>query len=651
MSRRVILKSLSLENFKGRTMSFDFPDGKVVMRGTNEAGKSTLTNAFFWLLMGVDASDRSNYELYDTTLDFCVENAIPAVVEGVFEVDSVECVFKRQATQKWVRKRGKAEYEKASSDDYAFFVDGLSVSAGVYKERIESLFAPVNKLKLMLNVRYYQTLDWKSLRKHFSEMVGVISDSELEGDYSAIADLLGKYEGSLEKVKKYLKQLKVPIDEEAASIKAEITGMKNMLPTLDGVEQAEEEYCKIKLRIDEIDKEIVGLGEANKPLIMKRKAELLSIEEKKSILEKERVDWNLAQTDTIAELHLKLDNIRKENQAIGEENNRLKRQRAVLDEDIERDSQHLDFLKEELDRLRKENAKIKAREFDENQVCPSCGQPLPAGKVADIRERFFDQREKDHKAIVEQGLKVKAQSERIEESIKAKKEQRSAIPSDTPFFDASDIHAQLSLAEQSIRPFEESQAFASLTKEISEMESKLTEIPSVDSEGLIAEKKRLNDEVSALLSVIDRRVQRTKGKKLIAIKEKEQSMLRVEQARLEGLLSVCASREREWASIVRNRANKYLAYSQVEMLETTKAGELVDVCSLTARDVPSGSQNNATQIRIGIDLAQAFQKNVGIELPIFVDNAEGIVDKNMPDIDNQMVLLYVDDKYRELTIC
>lgn len=647
---KATLKRLSLEDFKGRTMSFDFSDGRTVIRGTNEAGKSTLTNAFFWLLMGVDAQDRTNYELYDTTLDFTPENAIPAVVKGMFDIDGAEYSFKRCAKQKWVRPRGKSEYVKDKSDEYTFYIDDLAVSANVYKERVEALFAPIDKLKLMLNVRYYQTLDWKKLRKHFSDMVGIIDESELQGDYASIKTLLEKY-GSVDLAKEKLRQEINPKKKASESLEAEIKGMKSMLPTLDGVEEAEVERDKKYSQIAQIDIKILNLGEANKPFVEKHEAELKAIKEKKSELNQLRGEWEQEQHNEVYKISKAIADINAENDKISKENIRINQQRQNLERDIASSEQHLEFLKDELERLRKENADIKARTFDENQVCPNCGQLLPYDKVAKIKEKFYEKREADHKACVERGLRTKEQVESLEKTISEKKSQKDALPEPKPLLDLAELESQLALAKSNVAPFEQSDIYAQLTKEIADMEADLTIVPEVDSAELVAEKKRLNDEIVDLSIICGKRIERENGLKRIEAKEKEQSEVGVELARLEGLFDKCVEREREWASIVRDRANKHLHYSHVEMTELTKAGELVDVCTLTARKVGSGTQNNATQILIGVDLAQAFQANAGLNLPIFIDNAEGIVDSNLPETDSQLVLLYVDELYPTLTLC
>lgn len=648
--KKATLKSLNIENFKGRTMSFDFSDGKTIIRGTNEAGKSTLTNAFFWLLMGVDSQDRTNYELYDTTLDFTPENAIPAVVEGVFDINGTEYSFKRVAKQKWVRPRGKSEYVKDKSDEYTFYIDGLAVSANVYKERVEALLAPIDKLKLMLNVRYYQTLDWKKLRKHFSDMVGIINEDELQGDYTSIKPLLEKY-GSVDRVKEKLRQDINPKKKAVENIESEIKGMKSMLPSLEGVEQAEKDRDAKCGRIAEIDKEILGLGEANKPFVEKRLAETRAINEKKVVLDIYRKNWEIEQYERFYEIQKQLSDIEAENAKIRKENERITEMRYSYESQIKIAQENHKFYAEERDRLHEEREKVKAMEFDENQLCPNCGQPLPYDKVAKIREKFYANREDKVKDIVAKGVRARDSRDAQERLVKELEQKLSELPEPKELLDIAELEAQLAVSKANVIPFEHSDIYASLTKEIADMEVNLTVVPEVDSAELVAEKKQLNDEIAELTTIVMREVERENGLKRIEAKEREQSQVGIELAKLEGLFDKCVEREREWASIVRDRANKHLRYSHVEMTELTKAGELVDVCTLTARNVGSGSQNNATQILIGVDLAQAFQANAGLLLPIFIDNAEGIVDSNLPECDNQLCLLYVDERYKNLTVC
>lgn len=646
--KKVTLKRLTLENWRAQNRTIDFSD-RTVIRGANGAGKSTVFESFLWLLTGADALDRTNYDLYDNTKEFTYENAIPAVVEGVFDVDGMEYVFKRSAKQKWIRPRGKSEYVKDKSDEYLYYIDGLAVSAKVYKDRIEELFADIDKLKLMLNVRYYQMLDWKARRKHFADMVGIISDSELKGDYASIAELLEKYK-STDAAKEKLRQEINPLKKSNDSLESEIKGMESMLPDLDGVEAAEKEIAAKQERIVEIDKEIMGLGEANKPFVEKREKELADIREKKQEIANAEKEWDNDQFSKCRNIQQQIADIDSENNTIQEGNTRRQSQINSINQQIEVAEQQYKFLDEEVVRLRKENESIKSRVFDENQVCQSCGQPLPYDRISELKEAFYDKREKDHKACVEKGVRTRDNRDKQQEIINNLKKSLDEIPPQKEPLDKDSLLAELDEANESTIPFEDSDMFRILNNQLNLMESQLTVVPEVNADELVAEKRRLSVEITELSKIALKKTERERGEKTIAEKEKEKSKIGIELARLEGLFDKCVEREREWAAIVRDRANKYLHYCKVEMIELSKAGEMTDICTVTIDGVDVGVANTARQLVAGIDIAKAFQMNAEVCLPLFIDNAEQICDCNIPSVDNQTVLTYVDDRCPELTI-
>lgn len=646
--KKVTLKRLTLENWRAQNRTIDFSD-KTIIRGANGAGKSTITDAFFWLLTGVDALDRTNYDLYDNTKEFTHDNAIPAVVEGTLDVDGVEYVFKRSAKQKWIRPRGKSEYVKDKSDEYTYYIDGLAVSAKVYKERIEGLLADTDMLKIMLNVRYYQTLDWKDLRKYFSELVGIIDDSELKGDYSSIQDLLEKHK-TTDAVKDKLRQEINPLKKTNESIESEIKGMKSMLPDLDGVEEAERSMNKANARIAEIELEIMGLGEANKPFVEKRDKELTAIKAKKQEIADAEKEWNDGQFAKCRDIQKKMADIDAENDRIKGHNADLERQRRNYRSQIDMARQQYQFFSDERDKLAAEKDAAKAAEFDCNANCIHCGQPLPAEMLESLKRKFQEDRESRVKSIIKRGVRARdnrdTQHKLMEEAEKA----LAGIPDDAPLLSKESLLVELEEADSATVPFESSDLYGILTGQLTLMESQLTVVPEVNSDELIAEKKRIAGEVAELSAVIAKRADRERGEKTIAEKEKEKAKTGVELARLEGLFDKCVEREREWASIVRDRANKYLHHCKVEMTELSKAGELTDICTVTIDGVDVGVANTARQIVAGIDIAEAFQMNAGLNLPLFVDNAEQICDCNIPAVSNQLVLTYVDDKFSELSI-
>lgn len=642
----VKLIDLTLENFKGFSASVSFKEDKTIIKGTNKTRKSTLANAWYWLTTLSDAKDRTNFELFDTTKDFNHENAIPVVVAGKLRIDGVERELKRTAKQKWTRPRGKEEYVKDKSDEYLYYIDGLAVSAKAYKDFIEQNFAPIDKLKLMLNIHYYEMLDWKVLRKHFAELVGEIDPKELKGDYKVIEDMLAKY-GNVENVKEKLKQEINPLKRNLNNIEAEIKGMQNMLPDIEGVEEAEKESNDVLHRMHNIDLDMLGLSNANKPYIEKRNSELKAIAEKKAELERERADWEAERKKTEERYRKQFEDIEESNKLISVANGKIQQEEASNKRQIEATEQQVDFLRDELERLRKENADIKSRTFSEDLKCPTCGQQMPPEEVESARQKFYDKREQDHKACVERGLKTKESLARQEELLA---ELKAKTFEQKPYVSAETLQTEYEEAMMKFAPFETSQIYGILTDQIEKMEAGLTIVPEVNSEELQKEKAGLNERLTGLQAIISRKSERKKGESKIALRESERDKIGAELARLEGLMFKCVEREREWASIVRDRANKNLKYAHVEMTEITKAGEIVDICTLSENKVSSAGTNTEAKMNIGVDVANAFQKQYGLNLPLFIDDADGIASYYMPEVDNQVVALYMDEDYRELTV-
>ena len=300
--KELTLKKLTIENWRAQSKVIEF--GNITeITGRNKEGKSTVMNAFLWLMTGYDEYDRSNYQLFDNTVEQTYENAVPASVEAVLEIDGYEYTFKKTAKQGWSRPRGKSEYERKGTDDYSFFTDGIEVSATQYKSQIESLLAPIDKLKIMLNLRYFLMLDWKDMRKQLEAMVGEIESSDFKGDYSIILQDLIKY--TPDEMKSKYKQQIAEIKKNTDGIPKAIETLQTNLPDLKEVEDARNAIDEAKNQIADIDEKIVGAGDFAKPYIEKRNAELAEIS-------KLQEEYNKAQSVYLSNFNEEVEKIKKD---------------------------------------------------------------------------------------------------------------------------------------------------------------------------------------------------------------------------------------------------------------------------------------------------------------------------------------------------
>lgn len=643
-------KKVVLNGFRGQTREVVFNDGLTKIAGSNGTGKTTVYVAVKWCLTGVDERNRTNYNLFDDTLDFTPENSTPAIVELYIEVDGVEYTLKRQATQKWVRKRGSAEYTKASSDEYKFYIDGLELSATTYKDRVAEIFnMDVEKLKLCMDVLYYQLLDWKELRKHFADIVGEVKDSDMTGDYSDIMPYLEKYKSG-EKAKEFLRQQINPFKQQIKDIDAVIKAQERLLPDLAPVAEAERQIVEKEARIAEINKEILGLEEPNKPLAEKRKAELEAIQSLKKQYADAKLNYETEQRKRLLVIQDELNEAEKHNASIEQQNKRNVQAIAQHNAVIRLCKEDIEDLEQERALLSKQNEEIKSREFTDT-ICPNCGQELPADKIAELRAKFYEDRDIQRAPIVERGKKVRArldaQKARLE---KLESEEVIITDNEATRIDTDEIRKRFDDAKKSLVPYDDTEEAKSLNAKINEATDSLTVVPEVDSAELQEEIQRLLVEIKELSQITARSESYDKGTKAIEQYNKEKSAAGIELAKWEGLLDKLMSREREWADIVRDRANKYLEYSHVEMIDISKSGELVDTCTLSINGVDRGVTNHANKTIIGIDISNAICKRYDVSMPLFIDDFEHFTSDLGMANDRQVVTLSANPDYPELTI-
>ena len=305
--KKIKLKKLALQDWRAQNKAVEFTDNTEI-RGYNKSGKSSIYNAFLWLLTGADADDRNNYNIFDNTVEQIHENSKTASVEGVFEIDGVEYTFRRTARIGWVRKKEKDEYERKGTDVYKFYIDGIDRGANDYKKNVEELFAPIDKLKIMLNLQYFLKLDWRDMRKQFELMVGEISDKDFITDYSDIQALLQKFNKNIDAMKTHLRSKIQKIEKSVGKpgyrgeLEIEIETIKKLLPDdLRNIRDYTQEIADITKQIDAIDKEIIGGSEGIRQYIDKRNDELKQIAELTAEYNRLESEYNLAHNRTIDE--------------------------------------------------------------------------------------------------------------------------------------------------------------------------------------------------------------------------------------------------------------------------------------------------------------------------------------------------------------
>jgi len=104
--RNITLQSLELKNFKGiKDLAINF--GQVTnISGENATGKTTIFDAFTWLLFDKDSQDGTAFEV--KTLDSNNEalHGLDHTVTGTLDIDGRPWTLRKTHRKKGTRKRG-----------------------------------------------------------------------------------------------------------------------------------------------------------------------------------------------------------------------------------------------------------------------------------------------------------------------------------------------------------------------------------------------------------------------------------------------------------------------------------------------------------------------------------------------------------------
>jgi len=105
---KIRLIKLKLKNFKGvKSFELYLDGGNIAIFGDNATGKTTLKDAFLWLLFDKDSQNRTDFDI--KTIDPKTGKAINGLnheVEGTLEIDGKELILRKSYYEKWTRKRG-----------------------------------------------------------------------------------------------------------------------------------------------------------------------------------------------------------------------------------------------------------------------------------------------------------------------------------------------------------------------------------------------------------------------------------------------------------------------------------------------------------------------------------------------------------------
>jgi hypothetical protein len=645
MEKKIILKEITLTNWRSINQKVVFDD-VTTLSGANGVGKSSVMKAFYWLLTSSPhPNEMANFNLFDCRVPLTPETP-KACVKAKIEIDGIEYTIERCAIAKFVRKRSTNEWEKAPSDSYELFIDEIETTATNFKAWVEANLCPSDMLKYCLDGGFFVNLaedDMRKGRKVLEMVIGEIKEEDMKGDYSILAEDFKKFtvEQIEERSRNEMRPLRARMLEIPAIIESkEATYAEYKRVDYDAIMR---EIEAKKAEIEDIDNRILGNGKAIEPILGRRDEILEIINFKTLSLNDSKVAYLAKESAEINALKAKIDEIKRMNAMVDTTNLSFERKKAELTARIARYEAEIVRLEARRESLIKDRDAVKARVFVD-ETCAYCGQELPFDMQEKAKAKFNESRARELEDIVTRGKNNNLEIERGKTAIEEAKVDLAAIPMPSVKVDTAELEAELARLQSSFVPFENTDEYARLVKEIEDLKATMPEIPTNDNEALTSAKRVLMNGLDELNRRYGLKYKADEIWEEIESLKQELRSVGASIAMLEGKIDKCKEYMQEKADIISYRVNGKLEECKIDMWSEQKDGSLVaDLVIRGKNGVKFGSLNFAHQIRAKIELCRLFASYFGLSLPIWVDEARVFDSNTTPKHDNQMVFLYAND--------
>lgn len=645
------LLNLSLKNFKGiKSFTLDTQGEDVNIYGDNATGKTTIFDAFTWLLFDKDSQNKKDFEIKTLDSDGQPIHGLDHEVEATLELNNGKTLtLKKIYREKWTKKRGSATAE-FTGHTVDHFIDGVPVKKGEYEAKIADI-VDENVFKLLTNPKYFnEQLHWKDRRKILLEVCGDVSDGEViasDSSLSRLPEILGNR--SLEDHRKVIQARRAEINKELEKIPVRIDEVQRSLPNTNeaDLKAISSEISAFRARerdlLEQLTQAESGGAVAEKTkLLRKLEGELLElknqhrsrfeidIQEKQKLLSQAKDKYN----DLLVALRgmEKLVELRKEE--ITSLNSRLVQLRAKWHE-----------------------VNDKQFEFEQSDTCPTCGQKLPVEKLEAARNKALAQfnQEKAEKleSISTEGKQLKAKVVELETEVaeleKKIADTRTQIGKAEFAVDAYSKEVEFLRSEQS--NYDASPACVSKLKEIEELEAQIGQLKAGSQEVIDELKEQLNDvreEIAEREQLINQIHAREQGLKRIEELKAQERQLAAEYEELERQLYLTEQFIRTKVNLLEEKINSRFKLARFKLFDVQVNGALVETCETLYKGVPYSSLNNAARINIGLDIINTLAEHYNFTAPIFIDNAEAVTE--LIKTKGQMIKLIVSEPDKFLRV-
>mgnify|MGYP002797417803 FL=1 len=643
------LLNLTLDNFKGtKHYSLDLPNGcSAAVYGENGTGKTTLADAWCWLLFGVDSKGQSDSKNGGFQVATKETSGLDYSVSATIEVDGRVHILRRVYREDFSRKNGESEKGQAKNHTDYYLDDTPLKTKKQYDAFIDTLF-PSREIGRALTIPSYfpGELEPNARRELLLKLFApeITEDSVIERHPELARLRTYKDYKTVEQYRDWAKAQRTAVNKELDSIPGRIDeanlAKREDIPTPEDeavFQRLQAEKAKLAMKIsaarngsDAADAQR-RKGEAEAQLARK-KAEYMG-----------------------KFLHAN-DSLNADAQALRKEISDKERDLFLLKRKNEERVLFMENIRKEIKRLGGEWQEWQEKCFDESStICPTCGQPLPPEQAQEAREKFNLARSGEIARIEEKGLKLREQNEKDAAIIKAERQEIAAAKQELEA-----LHEKLDKLAAAIvtpPPFERTEEYQSIIKHIQGIEQEIALYKAKDGkklEPLLEKEEIIQQQLDELarkkLNAEANQQQEQRIRDLLA-KQKE---LNLQLPTLDDGLALAARFIRLRAMDLEKDINSRFEVVRWKLFDIQVNGGVKTCCEAMADNNNgvfveySSNLNDGRRIQAGVDIINAITKATGVTAPIWIDGA-GELTKKL-NTQSQCVRLYASEADKALRV-
>lgn len=647
------LISLTLQNFKGiKGFILDADGQNSNVFGNNGTGKSTLFDAFTWLLFGKNSRDEKDFGI--KTLD-ANGNVIPRIehrVSAVIEHNGQKLQLTRTYKERWRKQRGAAEAVMVgNTTEYAYGPVGAAtpINASEYARVINNLIDE-KIFKLITDPLYFnERLSWQERRQLLMQICGDITDEDIVKSNAELEEVLQLAAGrSIDETKKgvraAIRETKKKKDEIGPRIDECRKGLADI--NLAAVDDARIDVKMVPGQIEALRKK--KLEESSMDQSVNDRERLAEVNAKILELKAARHDVYQKTVYNLMEKEIEASRVvAKEQDAL----DALQAKRTAMRADAERFTQSIND-------LRNDFKTVFGKAFTSTPietVCPTCGQALPTDRIeraksamAEQEASFNFEKAERLKAI---NIEGKEKKQKLEETAASLTELEGKIEASTQRLEQlKDVLTAIKEDKATQKEPAPSEEEVRLVQEAMILKSHI-EHPVENTENA-----QIDEQIAALKEKLgDAQIIITKADNNNALNARIGELLKSEHELSEHLIDLehqlylCEQFTRTKTDLVSERLAEKIPTVQFIMFRPNVTNEGIEECCETSyHGVPYKDLNTGARINVGLEIIKALISKYEVTAPIFVDNAESVTELN--SVPTQLIRLVVSEEDSTLRV-